>query len=30
MVINNSGQTPEQTSKIIIDQVRTKIAGGGA
>ena len=30
MVINNSGQTPEQTSKIIIDQVRTKLAGGGA
>ena len=30
MVINNSGQTPEQTSKIIIDRVRTKLAGGGA
>jgi cytidylate kinase len=30
MVINNSGQTPEQTSQIIIDQVRTKLAGGGA
>jgi cytidylate kinase len=30
MVINNSGQTPEQTSKIIIDKVRTKLAGGGA
>ena len=30
IVINNSGQTPEQTSKIIIDNVRTKLAGGGA
>jgi cytidylate kinase len=30
IVINNSGQTPEQTSKIIIDTVRTKLAGGGA
>ena len=30
IVINNSGQTPEQTSKIIIDRVRTKLAGGGA
>jgi cytidylate kinase len=30
MVINNSGQTPEQTSKIIIDAVKTKLAAGGA
>jgi cytidylate kinase len=30
IVINNSGQTPEHTSKIIIDTVRTKLAGGGA
>ena len=27
MVINNSGQTPEQTSRIIIDTVRKKLKG---
>jgi cytidylate kinase len=30
MVINNSGQTPEETSRIIIDAVREKLAGGAA
>ncbi|HEY6229316.1 MAG TPA: (d)CMP kinase [Verrucomicrobiae bacterium] len=30
MVINNSGQTPDETSKIIIDTVRKKFAGAGA
>jgi CMP/dCMP kinase len=30
MVINNSGQTPEETSEIIISAVKTKIAGQGA
>jgi cytidylate kinase len=30
MVINNSGQTPEETSGIIINAVTTKLAGGGA
>lgn len=30
VVINNSGQTPEETSRIIIDTVRTKLAGAGA
>lgn len=30
MVINNSGQTPEQTTGIIINAVKTKLAGGGA
>src|ERR1043165_5058645 len=28
MVINNSGQTPEETSGIIIDTVRKKLGGG--
>jgi CMP/dCMP kinase len=30
MVINNSGQTPEETSSIIINAVKTKLAAGGA
>jgi cytidylate kinase len=30
MVINNSGQTPEETSGIIINAVKTKLAAGGA
>jgi cytidylate kinase len=30
MVINNSGQTPEETSGIIINSVRKKLAAGGA
>jgi cytidylate kinase len=30
IVINNSGQTPEQTSRIIIDAVQQKLAAGGA
>ena len=30
MVINNSGQTPEETSNLIIKAVKTKLAAGGA
>jgi cytidylate kinase len=30
MVINNSGQTPEETSGIIIKAVKTQLASGGA
>jgi len=30
VVINNSGQTPEETSGIIIKAVKTKLAAGGA
>lgn len=30
IVINNSGQTPEETSGIIINHVKTKLAAGGA